>query len=311
MMEYFYRIYGLRVQSQIPFSEAVPETAGEAEVKIVFGRMPDFLLEAGQKGYGTWTNGFVSAWFRIRDGTQVYVEGGSRITVELSEEPQLLVITSLLAQCRDGTGLSAEGGTLFSRKCIVYRGTGHFTLWGERGREVYGGHGIVAKKAWILADDTVRVHPGTMGMLVEPSYPQQKLCRDMALKCGKPLEELIYIDEERDKYAWRRQDCYRKEAALLGKIFLLRKDAVAGWQDAVQNTGEEAVSIQKLTGQKALETLSSQLYLADTYRYSTGIPYPLMEQLVRIAGQAGIYEVIRQSDKDTLHEVVTKILQFC
>lgn len=57
--------------------------------------------------------------------------------------------------------------------------------------------------------------------------------------------------------------------------------------------------------------LSSQLYLADTYRYSTGIPYPLMEQLVRIAGQAGIYEVIRQSDKDTLHEVVTKILQFC
>ena len=38
MMEYFYRIYGLRVQSQIPFSEAVPETAGEAEVKIVFGR---------------------------------------------------------------------------------------------------------------------------------------------------------------------------------------------------------------------------------------------------------------------------------
>ena len=84
------------MQSQIPFSEAVPETAGEAEVKIVFGRMPDFLLEAGQKGYGTWTNGFVSAWFRIRDGTQVYVEGGSRITVELSEEPQLLVITSLL-----------------------------------------------------------------------------------------------------------------------------------------------------------------------------------------------------------------------
>ena len=78
-----------------------------------------------------------------------------------------------------------------------------------------------------------------------------------------------------------------------------------------QNTGEEAVSIQKLTGQKALETLSSQLYLADTYRHSTGIPYPFMEQLVRIAGQAGIYEVIRQSDKDTLHEVVTKILQFC
>lgn len=149
MMEYFYRIYGLRVQSQIPFSEAVPETAGEAEVKIVFGRMPDFLLEAGQKGYGTWTNGFVSAWFRIRDGTQVYVEGGSRITVELSEEPQLLVITSLLLSAGMALVCLQRGEPFFSRKCIVYRGTGHFTLWGERGREVYGGHGIVAKKAWI------------------------------------------------------------------------------------------------------------------------------------------------------------------
>ena len=285
MMEYFYRIYGLRVQSQIPFSEAVPETAGEAEVKIVFGRMPDFLLEAGQKGYGTWTNGFVSAWFRIRDGTQVYVEGGSRITVELSEEPQLLVITSLLLSA--GMALVClQRGEPFFHGSALYTGEQAILLCGESG----AGKSTVAmellqRKLGFLADDTVRVHPGTMGMLAEPSYPQQKLCRDMALKCGKPLEELIYIDEERDKYAWR--------------------------QDAVQNTGEEAVSIQKLTGQKALETLSSQLYLADTYRYSTGIPYPLMEQLVRIAGQAGIYEVIRQSDKDTLHEVVTKILQFC
>ena len=278
MMEYFYRIYGLRVQSQIPFSEAVPETAGEAEVKIVFGRMPDFLLEAGQKGYGTWTNGFVSA-----------------CSASGTEHRSMW-----------------KGGEPFFHGSALYTGEQAILLCGESG----AGKSTVAmellqRKLGFLADDTVRVHPGTMGMLAEPSYPQQKLCRDMALKCGKPLEELIYIDEERDKYAWRRQDCYRKEAALLGKIFLLRKDAVAGWQDAVQNTGEEAVSIQKLTGQKALETLSSQLYLADTYRYSTGIPYPLMEQLVRIAGQAGIYEVIRQSDKDTLHEVVTKILQFC
>ena len=211
MMEYFYRIYGLRVQSQIPFSEAVPETAGEAEVKIVFGRMPDFLLEAGQKGYGTWTNGFVSAWFRIRDGTQVYVEGGSRITVELSEEPQLLVITSLLLSA--GMALVClQRGEPFFHGSALYTGEQAILLCGESG----AGKSTVAmellqRKLGFLADDTVRVHPGTMGMLAEPSYPQQKLCRDMALKCGKPLEELIYIDEERDKYAWRRQDCYRKD----------------------------------------------------------------------------------------------------
>lgn len=303
MMKYFYRIYGLRVQSQIPFSEAVPETAGEAEVKIVFGRIPDFLREAAQKGYGTWTNGFASAWFRVRDGTQVYVEGGSRITVELSEEPQLPAITSLLLSAGKAL-ICLQRGEPFFHGSALYTGEQAILLCGESG----AGKSTVAmellqRKLGFLADDTVRVHPGTVGMLAEPSYPQQKLCRDMALKCGKPLEELIYIDEERDKYAWRRQDCYRKEAALLGKIFLLRKDTASGHEDAVR--------IRSITGKEALETLSAQLYLADTYRYSTGIPYPLMEQLIRIVGQAGFYEVTRPAEGDTLHEVVTKILQFC
>lgn len=303
MMEYFYRIYGLRVQSQIPFSPAQPDAPGEAEVRIVFGRIPDFLREAGRKGYGTWTNGFTSAWFRVRDGTQVYVEGGNQITVELSEEPRMLLVTSLLL----GAGMALiclQRGEPFFHGSALDAGGQAILLCGESG----AGKSTVAmellkRKLGFLADDTMRVHPGAGGMLAEPSYPQQKLCRDMALKCGKPLEELIYIDEERDKYAWRRQDCYRKEAVVLGKIFWLRKDPVDRRKDAVR--------IRRIMGKEALEILSAQLYLADTYKYSTGIPYLLMEQLIRIAGQTEIYEVGRQTDKDTLPEVVTKILQFC
>jgi len=303
MMEYFYRIYGLRVQSQIPFSQAQPDVPGEAEVRIVFGRVPDFLREAGRKGYGTWTNGFTSAWFRVRDGTQVYVEGGNQITVELSKEPRMLLVTSLLL----GAGMALiclQRGEPFFHGSALDAGGQAILLCGESG----AGKSTVAmelmqRKLGFLADDTMRVHPGVGGMLAEPSYPQQKICRDMALKCGKPLEELIYIDEERDKYAWRRQDCYRKEAVVLGKIFWLRKDPVDRRKDAVR--------IRRITGKEALEILSAQLYLADTYKYSTGIPYLLMEQLIRIAGQTEIYEVGRQTDKDTLPEVVTKILQFC
>ena len=303
MMEYFYRIYGLRVQSQIPFSQAQPDVPGEAEVRIVFGRVPDFLREAGRKGYGTWTNGFTSAWFRVREGTQVYVEGGNQITVELSKEPRMLLVTSLLL----GAGMALiclQRGEPFFHGSALDAGGQAILLCGESG----AGKSTVAmellqRKLGFLADDTMRVHPGVGGMLAEPSYPQQKICRDMALKCGKPLEELIYIDEERDKYAWRRQDCYRKEAVVLGKIFWLRKDPVDRRKDAVR--------IRRITGKEALEILSAQLYLADTYKYSTGIPYLLMEQLIRIAGQTEIYEVGRQTDKDTLPEVVTKILHFC
>lgn len=303
MMEYFYRIYGLRVQSQIPFSQAQPDAAGDADVRIRFGRVPDFLREAARQGYGTWTNGFTSAWFRVRDGTQVYVEEGKRITVEISGEPGMLLITSLLLSA--GMALIClQRGDPFFHGSALCNGEHGILLCGESG----AGKSTVTmellrRKLGFLADDTVRVHPDAKEMVAEPSYPQQKLCRDMALKCSRPSEELIYIDEERGKYALRRQDCYEKRAVPLHRIFLLRK--------ADKDMQEDGVRVRSIAGKEALEMLSGQLYLADTYRYSTGIPYPLMEQLVRIAGQAHIYEVTRPEKGDTLREVVTKILQFC
>lgn len=306
MMNYFYRIYGLRVQSEIPFTEAQPDPhAGEtADVGIVFGRVPDFLREAAGKGYGTWTNGFTSAWFRIRDGTQVYVEEGRRITVELAEEPRMLLVTSLLLSA--GMALIClQRGEPFLHGSVLKIGEQAVLLCGESG----AGKSTVAMEllrqgAGLLADDTVRIHPGVSKMLAEPSYPQQKLCRDMALRCGKRLEELRYIDEERDKYAWLRQDCYVKQAAVLKKIFLLRSR-----EEGSEGTGE--ICVRRVTGREALETVSAQLYLSDTYRHITGIPYPLMEQLVRIAGQARLYELTRPAAGDTVREMVTKILQFC
>lgn len=303
MMEYFYRIYGLRVQSQIPFSQAQPDVAGDVDVRIVFGRVPDFLREAAQKGYGTWTNGFTSAWFRVRDGTQVYVEEGKRITVELSTEPGMFLITSLLLSA--GMALIClQRGDPFFHGSALSDGKWAILLCGESG----AGKSTVTmellrRKLGFLADDTVRIHPGAPEMVAEPSYPQQKLCRDMTVQCGKPLDELIYIDEERGKYALRRQDCYEKRAVPLHRIFLLRKTD--------EERPGDRVCIRSVTGKEALEALSSQLYLADTYRYSTGIPYPLMEQLVRIAGQVRIYEVSRPETGDTLREVVAKILQLC
>ena len=326
MMDYFYRIYGLRVQSQIPFPEAQPEKPGEADVRIVFGRVPEFLREAAKKGYGTWTDGFLAAWFRVRDGSGVYVEAGKRIVVELAKEPQMTRLTSLLLSAGMALICLQRGELFFHGSALEIRGQA-VLLCGESG----AGKSTVAMEllqggAGFLADDTVRVRPGPAGMLAEPSYPQQKLCRDMALKCGVPLSELRYIDEERDKYARIRRDCYVKEAVKLGKIFLLRKTGADDGQTKMQTerqtvcigdrknvdiTQADQVYIRSITGQEALETLAAQLYLADTYRHITGIPYPLMEQLLQVAGQAEICEILRPGTGDTVDGIVTKILQIC
>ena len=304
--ESFYKIYGCIVKSQIPLQGAAPDTEGEPDVRIVCGSVPDFLRKAGKKGYGTWTNGFTSAWFRVRDGTQIYVEGGRQIIVEFAAKPDMTLVSSLLLSagmaliCQQRGEPFLHGSALvlpkFHKQAIL--------LCGESG----AGKSTVATQmlqrgAGLLADDTVRIH-GESEMLAEPSYPQQKLCRDVALRCGRRLEELKYIDEERDKYALPRADCYVEEAQALKKIFLLRKAAAGSGQ-------AEAVCIRELTGQEALEAVTGQLYLSDTYRHITGIPFSLLEQLIRITAQAQILEVTRQAQGDTVQEVVTKILQFC
>ena len=227
------------------------ECGGEDRIRKGSG----FFTGSGTEGLRNLDKRIYLGLFRVRDGTQVYVEGGSRITVELSKEPRMPFVTSLLLSAGMALICLQRGEPFFHGSALDIGGQA-ILLCGESG----AGKSTVAmellqRKLGFLADDTVRVHPVAGKMLAEPSYPQQKLCRDMALKCGKPLEELIYIDEERDKYAWRRQDCYRKEAAVLGKIFRLRKDPV--------DSREEAVWIRRITGKEALETLSTQLYLAD------------------------------------------------
>ena len=302
MLEYDYRIYGLRVRSQIPFPEAQPDRTGEAEVDIAFGNVPKFLREAGEKGMGTWTDGFVSAWFRARDGTQICVESGKKITVDLAPEPHMTLVNSLLLSA--GMALIClQRGELFFHGSVLQRKEQAILLCGESGAgKSTAAMELLQRGAGFLADDTVRVHPGQREMLAEPSYPQQKLCRDMARRCGKPLEELRYIDEDRDKYAWIRRDCYGKQAVPLKKVFLLRK---------AQEGENEQVKLRKVIGGEALETMCAQLYLADTYRHITGIPYPLMEQLIRVVSRADIYEVTRPATGDTIRDVVEKILQFC
>ena len=301
--ESFYKIYGFIVKSQIPLQGAAPDTEGEPDVRIVCGSVPDFLRKAGKKGYGTWTNGFTSAWFRVRDGTQIYVEGGRRITVELAAKPDMTLVSSLLLSAGMALICQQRGEPFLHGSALVLQKQA-ILLCGESG----AGKSTVATQmlqrgAGLLADDTVRIH-GESEMLAEPSYPQQKLCRDVALRCGRRLEELKYIDEERDKYALPRADCYVEEAQALKKIFLLRKAAAGSGQ-------AEAVCIRELTGQEALEAVTGQLYLSDTYRHITGIPFSLLEQLIRITAQAQILEVTRQAQGDTVQEVVTKILQFC
>ncbi len=302
--KYYYKIYGLSVVSDICIQEAdVCKEITEPDVEIVLGEIPEFLREAKQKGYGTWTNGFVNAWFQTPGAAQFYVEGGKKIVIEPEQDANMELVCSMILSAGFSLILLQRNEMVLHGSAIVVK---------EHAFIVSGGSGagkstitmeLLTQDVGFLADDTVRLHIVDGTMIAEPTYPQQKICRNLAEEYGLELQKLRYIDEERDKFALMRKELYVSQGVPLKSIIVLKKSETV-----------EKVSARLLSGKEYLDTIIDNLYLADTYKYNVGIPMELMQQIIGMAGRVNVYEIYRPAQGNTVNEIVAeinKILHFC
>lgn len=300
----YYKIYGLTVASDICMQEAYGiDKVDEPDVEILIGEIPSFLQEAKEKGYGTWTNGFENAWFRVPDSAQVYVERGKKIVVETEENANMDLVCSMILSAGFSLILLQRNEAVIHGSAIVKDGDA-FILSGDSG----AGKSTITMEllkqdVGFLADDTVRVHLKDNTVVAEPTYPQQKICRNMVEEYNLQLEKLRYIDEERDKFAMMRTDRYVPHATPLKAMIVLKKK-----EDA------KGVTSERLQGKDYLDTVIDNLYLADTYKYNVGVPMQLMQQMICMAGQVPFYAIYRPAQGNTIDAVVAeigKILQLC
>ena len=297
--EFYYRIYGLNVRSELPLPGALAcEPMEQPDVVSVLGEIPAFLKGSREAGYGTWTNSFKNAWFYTPGAGEFYVEKGRSVIVAPIEDPNWDLLASLFLSAAMSLILLQRNEAVLHGSALEYAGqafivsgdsgAGKSTVSFELMKEPYG----------FLADDTVRVHREGGLFLAEPSYPQQKLCRDQALRLGLELEKLRYIDEDRDKFAKLCLDRYLHRGLPLKLMVILRKDPQA-----------RQVSCRELKGQDYLNAMTQAFYLANTYRNITGFPGELMMQLIALASQIRVYAVSRPETGDTVLQVTETIKQ--
>ena len=304
MNKFYYRIYGLTIVSEIKIQEAYEcEVTSTPDVEVVLGEIPEFLKDAKAKGYGTWTGDFVNAWFNTPGAAQYYIEHGRKIIVEPEENANMDLVCSMILSA----GLCL---VLLQRNEPVIHGSAIATdnkavmICGESG----AGKSTITlellrRNVGFLADDTVRLRVEPSGVYAEPTYPQQKLCRDQVEKYGFAAEKLRYIDEFRDKFALMRRDIYVDKAMPLACMIILKK-----------SRDSEKVFSKQLSGQEFLTALIDNLYLSDTYKNITGVPVELMQKFIMLASHVMIYEVYRPMEGDTVEAVLTeidKVLQLC
>lgn len=131
-------------------------------------------------------------------------------------------------------------------------------------------------------------------MLVYPSFPIQKICRDVSLNLEK--ENLYAIKNEREKYSFLNTSDYCDTPKPLTVFF----DLIPSKLDYVK--------VEEITGIKKYYKVLENLFLEIPYAMSS-FPDHVKFHCLKIAGNIRFYNIFRPIGKDTVEEITNCILK--
>lgn len=294
-MEYYYKIYGLIIKSEIELPEAYEIAEQTAEVDIKYGAMPEFVREKRELDYYFGILNKEYKWFYLKGLGDFLIEKGTKITVELElEADEKLIRAFVLGICL--------ASILHQREIICIHSSA--IVWNDKAIIISGASG--AGKSTIsaefrkngclfLADDTVAVTNEDGFIYANPAYPQQKLCTDAAIEFGYDLNNLILLSEEREKYAIRLKDAFcadRKEVAALVCLEVLDGDQLV---------------IEEVTGSAKLEYIINNLYTYQDFNYF-GMNTNVFKKCLEMAQKVPILRVKRPPNYKAVAQIVDQVI---
>ncbi len=292
---YFYQIYGLKVSSnfEIPEAMSIP-TAEVVDVVIEEGTVPHEELVAAKAGKLCRLDTEI-AWFYLEQMGMFYVEKGRHIIVwkesdvltDLSRNSYVTGTTFGLLLFQRGLVPIHSGAMVKNKKAVIVvgdSGAGKSTLCNHLQEEGFS----------FLSDDVSVVEKHGEHFVVQPAFPQQKLCKDAVLRKGYPLEDLIYIDEYRDKYAIRLRDGFEKEACPIA--FLLELIV----------TDEKDLRIEEVTGLQKIGMLRHNIYRKEAWK-EMGMSKEAQSTMMEIVNTVPMFRVFRPREGIHLQAITSWI----
>ena len=289
---YYYKLFGITIQSDLEFPQLVTsEKTTDYDVEIREGVLSEDLERAGNLKKYDFSQEY--SWL-INTTCQIQVYEGKRMTYALTGRgnPDWLQ-TYLLGY---GMSMLALQRNLLPIHCsAVANEKGAVLIAGESGAGKSTATTAFLKNGYSLMADDMAWADGTM---VYPAFPYQKLCRDVVEREGYDLDELIYIDEEKDKFLARYRGEFSTEAKPIKGFILLHM------------TQEESVTTQELTGFDRFH-----VYLGNTFlrklmtKEQKYAPY-MGKMGLDMASKVPLLAIGRPVGKDTAEEVVRVALEW-
>lgn len=294
-MEYYYKIYGLRVKSEMEFPEAYQGKDTEFDVEIRLGRMPDFIQEKKKQGFLTSVLLREYRWFYFKGEGSFLIKKGRTITIERDSNSDEMHIRALvLGACfgcllyqRDIPALHGAAVAYHNQAIIICgdSGSGKSTISTE----------FRKRGCLFLADDMVAVSMEDEKPYAESAFPQQKLCKDAALEFGYQLTDLLLLEEEREKYA-----------VFLDKEFCNSKKRLAMIVHLDTLEDGELLVEEKMDSDKLLVIIKN-LYSKSDFA-EAGMHPKVFRQCLFMAQTIPLITVKRPKDKKFAEEIVDQII---
>ncbi|ELC8443071.1 hypothetical protein QYB59_002100 [Clostridium perfringens] len=282
-MDYkFYRIYGLNVRSQIEFPELLSVSKveeNEIDVEISIGQVDEEIKNTIPK-YSWFKYEKDRMVFKVENVGCFYIHSGKSIIVEPYEgiENQLIKTytlgTSFGMILNQRNIIAIHGGTiLIDDDAIILTGqsgAGKSTL-----TNAFRHYGYK-----FMADDVSATSVSEEACLVEPAYPQQKICRDAMEKMGYNIKDFKLIDEGREKYVIPTHKTFVKENKNLKAIF------------EIEPYEGESVEIHEVFGQDKMKTILRNIYRIEIIA-PHGMAPQYFKKAVNLAKKIRIFKIRR------------------
>lgn len=293
-MRYYYRIYGLKIRSEVRLDEAFEIIDEDYEVDIQYGCIPkdEYLDQCAKEVRCLVSNN--RKWFRYDDIGEFYIEKGTLIIIEANSNSDENVIRSIiLGPC--------FGSILYQRKILSIHGAA--MVWNDIAVIISGESGAgkstistaLRKQGWLfLADDTVAITSEDGCLYAHPAYPQQKLCLDTAIEFGHDIKQLTLINEERQKYAVNVKDIFCSSRKVIKAMVCLEVNDM------------DQLIINEVKGNAKLEYIIKNLYAYYDYK-DMGMSAYDFGQCLEMTRKIPIFRVKRPLNLKSQRQIIDNI----
>lgn len=289
--KYYYKVYGQTVISEVEMDELIEiEAIEKADMTVRFGGVPEKALSELKNGKKIVSRGNEIA-YEIAAVGYFYLKEGKEIHIEAHENYDRYLIKTFILGSAMGISMIMRGMIPLHSGTVTRDGKG-IVVTGDCGA---GKSTLITALRLsgmkMVADDVSVIGFSEEGDLyINPAFPQSKLCRNTALQFGYDLNELIYIDESRDKFAVRLKDDFCEEKV----PFTILVHLMVGDEDQ-----DEDIIVEEVTGHAKLMTVIDNIYRGFIYK-GMGMPPEVMKKCLAIATKVPMYSIKRRPGIDAV-----------